>query len=85
MLRLLFVLVLILLSVEMNPVTRQTTADQQPGQDYGPTDGLAIPGALSADGRGSRLYCREGRTGAQNQLQVPRHQIQVGLPTYLAP
>jgi hypothetical protein len=81
----LVIVVVILLSVEMHIVTRQAAASKQNHQDNGPPHRVAIPRPFSGEsGRRSFHRCKS-RARSEKQFYVPRHQIQVRLPPYLAP
>jgi hypothetical protein len=80
-----FLLIFVLFAVEVDVVTGEAAADQEGKKDHGPADGGTIPGALSGHCGGRGFDQGEGGTRAQNELEVPGHEVKVRLTTYLAP
>jgi hypothetical protein len=80
-----FVAVFLLFAIEMNIVAGKPAPHQQGQQDSDPSQSLQVPGALVGNGGACGFHHGKRGTAAEDQLQVPRHQVEVGLPSHLAP
>src|SRR5215467_930424 len=66
-------------------VTQRPHADHESQRTGQPDHGPSVAEFVALHGRGRRPHARERNTGSQQQLRVPRRQVQMALTTHLAP
>jgi hypothetical protein len=79
------VFVFVLFAVKVDVVTGETAADEQDCKNSEPAEGTAVPSLFSGHCGRRGFHRREGCAHAEDQLDVPGHQIEMGLASHLAP